>query len=79
MSWIAKVTLAVVLIIGLGVQATGQNDRAEVIGDDTSQVDPVPAARTPSAVDAEDVPKALEGELTRETSPPRRLGRINCI
>tara|TARA_R110002073_G_scaffold336585_1_gene536367 strand:+ start:13609 stop:14940 length:1332 start_codon:yes stop_codon:yes gene_type:complete len=63
MSWIAKVTLAVLLIIGLAVQATGQSDRAEAASDETAEMESDALSRTRSAVDADDVPNALEGEF----------------
>ncbi|MCR9211416.1 MAG: hypothetical protein NXI28_24595, partial [bacterium] len=63
MSWIAKVTLAMLLIIGLAVQATGQSDRAEAASDETAEMESDALSRTRSAVDADDVPKALEGEF----------------
>jgi hypothetical protein len=56
MNWIAKMTLAVVLLVGLAVQATGQSDVARA----TETAVP---ARTESAVSEEDVPQALKGEF----------------
>ncbi|MEO9590187.1 hypothetical protein [Rhodopirellula bahusiensis] len=65
MNWIAKTNLAMVLFMGLAVQATGQgNLPAEPTGGSTqSNSETASPVRTQSALSPDDVPDALEGDF----------------
>ncbi|MFG0267906.1 MAG: hypothetical protein ACF8AM_22545, partial [Rhodopirellula sp. JB055] len=64
MNWIAKMTLAVVLLVGLAVQAAGQSERSgRVQASGQAESATSDFDRIQSAVDEEDIPQALKGEF----------------